>query len=81
VILQFSKPLLKRTDSVVERLQVNRSSFIRQAVEEKVERLENEQLEAELRDGYLQNADYYAASLQQTQGNVLAEMLAEERKS
>ena len=57
VIVQFPVPLLERTEALANALNTDRSKLIRTAVEEKIERLERERLEVELRDGYLANAD------------------------
>jgi len=53
VILQVPKPLLLRADHLADELQTNRSNLIRIALEEKIERCEQERLDAELREGYL----------------------------
>ncbi|MSV27145.1 MAG: hypothetical protein EXQ52_00110 [Bryobacterales bacterium] len=57
VIVQFPATLLERAEALADSLHTDRSKLIRAALEEKVERLEREQLEATLREGYLANAD------------------------
>ena len=52
VILEFPEPLLERTDALARALNSDRSKFIRAAVEEKLERLEREQLELALKRAY-----------------------------
>lgn len=54
VILQFPRPLLARADAVADVLQTNRSTFVRVAVEEKIQRFDRARLDEELREGYLE---------------------------
>jgi metal-responsive CopG/Arc/MetJ family transcriptional regulator len=57
VIVQFPESLLERAEALAESLHTDRSKLIRAAVEEKLDQLERERLEAELREGYLANAE------------------------
>jgi metal-responsive CopG/Arc/MetJ family transcriptional regulator len=57
VILQFSAPLLARTKQLAEELGTSRSTLIRSAVEEKIERVDRQRLAEQLRIGYLETAE------------------------
>ncbi|OHB03622.1 MAG: hypothetical protein A3B03_02795 [Candidatus Zambryskibacteria bacterium RIFCSPLOWO2_01_FULL_42_41] len=53
--MQFQSDLLRRIDEVARRGQ--RSQFVREAVEEKLQRLAQAKLAAELEEGYRTNAE------------------------
>jgi metal-responsive CopG/Arc/MetJ family transcriptional regulator len=55
VVVEFPVPLLNRAEEVAAGM--NRSDFIRRAVEQAVERGVKERLERELADGYIANAE------------------------
>ena len=57
VIVQFPAKLIERAEALANSMHTDRSKLIRAAVEEKIDQLERERLEADLREGYLANAD------------------------
>ena len=56
VIVEFPLELLKSADRAASELSLNRSSFIRSAVEQFLEMLQKRDLERELAEGYRANA-------------------------
>ena len=56
IVLHFPVHLLERTDSAAELLHTDRSKLIREAVEEKVKRVEREQLGRQLDEAYTMHA-------------------------
>ncbi|MDO8565151.1 MAG: hypothetical protein Q7R67_00795 [bacterium] len=59
VILQAPTTLIARADHAAQELQITRSKFVRVAIEEKLKRLEDEQLAQDIREGFAANAEYY----------------------
>ena len=56
VVVEFPAPLLNRAERMVAELAINRSEFIRKAVERYLEALEQARLEQDLAEGYAANA-------------------------
>jgi predicted transcriptional regulator len=57
VLVEFSDSLLKRTDDAAQKLDSNRSEFIRSAVEQYIAELDAREFERELAEGYAANAE------------------------
>ncbi|MBU1186391.1 MAG: hypothetical protein KJ908_05830 [Acidobacteria bacterium] len=53
----FSPDLVERINSMRKILKVDFSRFVRDAAEERIERIERERLDAELAEGYAANAE------------------------
>lgn len=81
VIIQFPATLLERTQALADSLHTDRSKLIRAAVEEKVDRLEREQLEAKLREGYLANSDLLAKTSAAFENVVIDALKHDEREN
>jgi metal-responsive CopG/Arc/MetJ family transcriptional regulator len=57
IIVEFPPELFSRMDHMREEVSVNRSAFIRSAVEHYIRALERRKLEKELAEGYAANAE------------------------
>lgn len=57
VITEFPPELLTETDAAAANLNMNRSDFIRSAVQQATERLKRARFEAELAEGYRKNGE------------------------
>lgn len=58
VLVEFPLPLLRRTEAAAAQLALDRSKFIRAAVEEKVWNMEREKIEEELATAYAANSEF-----------------------
>lgn len=56
VVVEFPAPLLHRAEGMLAELSINRSEFIRKAVERYLEVLQQAKLEQKLAEGYVANA-------------------------
>jgi hypothetical protein len=58
VLVEFPLPLLKKAEAAAAQLALDRSKFIRAAVEEKISNMEKTQFDQELAAAYTANAEF-----------------------
>ena len=61
----FPIDLISRFETANKMLRIDFSNFVRDAIEEKLKRLEKERIEKELKEGYLANADLDRATCEE----------------
>jgi hypothetical protein len=61
----FPIDLISRFETVNKILRIDFSNFVRDAIEEKLKRIEKERIEKELKEGYLANADLDRATCEE----------------
>ena len=61
----FPIDLISRFETVNKILRIDFSNFVRDAIEEKLKRIEKERIEKELKEGYLANSDLDRATCEE----------------